>query len=825
MIMSAFFLSNSYIEAQGNPLRLIDGADDLIMDGKTGNYIVRGNVRLVKDDAKMYCDSAFYNFKKSYVRAYGNVHINKQDTLNLFCDSLFYDLKTDFAKLWGNVRLRDNEYKLVTDSMEFFTNENKGVYRNWGTITSIVGSDELNSKIGYLYSDSKNFFFRGDVVFTNEQYTITTDTLQFNGRAKRADFFGPTTITSAEDEMYCEKGWYYTEEERGVFEQNAYIQRKTEFLSADSIFYDGQLEFAEAKRNVYIEDTVNSIAFTGDFAQSDQKSRFAFITGHAFAKKFDSDNEDTLFIHADTLFNYSDSLNEPHLMLAYYGVKMFKSDMQGVCDSLSYNRNDALMEMFQEPVLWAKNAQLSGDTITVFQKNNDIERAYIRNSALVVTEVDTGKYYNQVGGRTLNAYFDSTEIRRVDIQGNAKTVAFLEDEKDQDTIILVERSGMNRIYASELILYFKKGDISAATYRESPDGKIYPMDQIDESEKQVDGFKWDNERRPKSWQTMILTPEEYEEWLLREQQKSSLLVLEPWKFDTIIATEKMAFGWHYVTHYLQENQDTLRSYIDSLIGGGAQDSIMNFQATVDLLSCFDDWSFKFQAILDSVSLENRNKDTLKSENKFSVMKSQLFSSPSIYYNDSSRLVSAIKELKELNQDMQQTAGNFFPNIEQKRSIIDSIKNEKLDLNNNINNMKQRIDSISNMEESELDSLLIKEKAFLEDSINAVQNHLDSLPTPRMNSSERAAENIYNLLAMHPSIMTDSSSTDWSSLFFDSTYSAEHKQQFLQGYYIDMINVMRFMLLSEFRRFQSIKKDLAIKEETALDEIENENNDE
>ncbi|MCC5923405.1 MAG: hypothetical protein JJT77_06450 [Crocinitomicaceae bacterium] len=800
--MSAFFLSNTYVLSQGSPLRLIEGADDLIMDGKTGNYIVRGNVRLVKDDTKMYCDSAFYNFKKSYVKAYGNVHINKQDTLNLFCDSLFYDLKTDFAKLWGNVRLRDSEYKLVTDSMEFFTKENKGVYRNWGTISSIIGKEELNSKVGYLYSDSKNFFFRGDVKYVSDQYTITTDTLKFNGRTKRADFFGPTTVTSSEDEMYCEKGWYYTEEEKGVFEQNAYIRRKTEFLSADSIFYDGKLEFAEARRNVYIEDTVNKMAFMGDFARSDQKAKFAFITGHALAKKFDADNQDTLFIHADTLFNFSDSLNEPQLMLAYYGVKLFKSDMQGVCDSLSYDRNRSIFEMFEQPVLWAKNAQLSGDTISVFQKNNDIERAFIRNSALVVTEVDTGKYYNQVGGRILNAYFDSTEIRRVDIQGNAKTVAFLEEEKDQDSIVLVERSGMNRIYASELSLYFKGGDIKAATYREAPDGKIYPMDQIDENEKKVDGFKWDNERRPRSWQTMILTPEEYEKWLLREQQKTELLTLKPWKFDTVIDAKKMVFGWNYVLGFLIENKDTLLITKDELLKH--EDSTVELDKTIALLDCTDQWHCQFKDVFERLHAIHKDSASTNRKSCLSALESLLFSTNINHSLDSLKLKIAIAQLTEINEDMRQTLAIFYPNIQEKLLLIDSLSNEKKAMQRALQDLQSWKDSLLQLKNWELDNQLVAEKDLFEDSITRVEHVIDSLIIPTMNDSEREAQRIFNLLSLEkPTI--DGTVYNWTDHLLDEKTSDNQKKQLLQGFMVDMMNIIRFTLLQEFRRLTTFQE--------------------
>lgn len=563
--LSAFFLMVSFSSLAQNPLKLIEGAEDILVDGKSGNYIVRGNVRLVKDDVKMFCDSASYNAKKRNVKAYGNVHINKQDTLNLYCDSLFYDIEPDFAKLWGNVRVRDNEYRLETDSLDFYGKENKAVYRNNGVITNIMSPEKLVSKVGYIYTEDKNFFFSGDVVYTNEQYKITTDTLRFNGYSKKAFFYGPTNIFGDEGHMYCEQGWYHTGNEEGVLQKNAFIDREREYISGDSLYYNSVKGLSIGQGNVVIRDTTNKIEFTGDFARSDEIKHFAFITGHALAKRFE-DDRDTLYIHADTLFNYLDTLNEPKLILGYHEVNLFKSDMQGACDSISYNREEGEMNMYKNPILWAKNAQLTGDTISVYEKDGDIRRAFLRLQAIVVTEVDTGKYYNQVAGKTMNAYFDSSEIRRIDFEGNAQTVAYLEDEDENDSTIIVTRSGMNRIYASNFTLRFNGGNISSATYRDAPDGAMYPMDQIKESEKEVAGFKWDNTRRPISWQTMIMTPEEFEIWEIHQTEKKELLRLTSLAKMDSVSLDRAARSRLLIEKYISENRDALFAprFVDSI---------------------------------------------------------------------------------------------------------------------------------------------------------------------------------------------------------------------------------------------------------------------
>lgn len=501
LLLSAIFLSTHFLEAQKEPLKLIEGSEDIRFDGKTGNYIVHGNVRLVKEDTKTFCDSAYYNKNNETVLAYGRVHMNKSDSLNLFCDSMFYDMRNEYAKLWGNVRVRDLEYKLETDSLEFYVAEKKGVYRKNGRVSTILSDEELTSRVGYFFTKDKNFFFKDSVTYKKDSIFITTDTLQFNSLQKKAFFYGPTHIQQGKTAMFCEKGWFNTEKEEGVLQVNAFIDNPQSFISGDSLYYNGEKEKYEAKGNVVILDTTNRSELNGDFAYGDPVEGISYITGKALAKNFKT--KDTLYIHADTLVNYMDSLNESKLLLAYYDVKIYKVDMQGVCDSLSYDRKLGEMNLFRDPVLWAKNAQLSSDSMTVWEKDDDIKKAFLRNNPLIITEVDSANYYNQITGKTLTAYFDSTQIKRVDILGNAKTLYFVEEEKEEDSVIIVNLNGLNRLYASDISLYFEKGDIQGATYRDAPDGVVYPMNQIDKKEERVEVFKWDVSRRPNSWEELI----------------------------------------------------------------------------------------------------------------------------------------------------------------------------------------------------------------------------------------------------------------------------------------------------------------------------------
>ena len=499
--MSAIFLLGTKALGQRDFKQLVEHANVFLLDDAGETIFLKGNVVFNHDNTKMFCDSARYIIKEDNFKAYSRVNINKKDTLNLFCDSLHYSLKKEIALLYGNVRVRDREYKLTTDSLEYDVKKGAGLYKNGGKINSIISNETLSSKIGYFFPDSKNFTFSKDVVYKSNDYTVTTDTLRFNGFSKIAYFYGPTNIESSTTKMYCEKGWYDANKEEGILQKNAYIIDDKTNISADSLYYSKLDSLSQAQGSVIIKDTSEQIEFWGDFARNDEKLSYAFLSGHASVLNYK--DKDSTFIFADSIFNYMDSAQKSKLILAYNNVVIFKSDMQGICDSLSMNQVDSTLYMYKEPMLWSDKTQMSGDTLVVYQKNKKIDHVDLLKRATIVNAVeDSLNYYNQVGGSNMLAQFKDDTLRQAHVYGNAQTVYFVEKEdKESDSITVVERSGMARLYSSNITLYFEKQELRGVTYRDNPDGVLYPMDKIKENEMLVKTFKWQPLLRPKNWKS------------------------------------------------------------------------------------------------------------------------------------------------------------------------------------------------------------------------------------------------------------------------------------------------------------------------------------
>lgn len=497
LIYSAFFLIPSRLLAQGGGiLELLPGSEKMVYDEKTGTQRIIGNVNFVYQGNTMYCDSAYFYIKRNEVKAYGKVHINKNDTLNLFCDSMFYSGKTKYAKLWGNVRARDREYKITTDTLEYDAKKGLGIYRHGGKIESIVNNEVLTSRVGYFYPNTKNFIFSGKVKYKSPEVTMSTDTLRYQYLQKKVYFYGPTNIKNKDATLYCEKGWYQIETEEGVLQKNAVIHTNSKYITGDSLYHNPKQGLSVGRGNVFYRDSLEAISFEGNYFSKNDKTHQAVLSGKAVCHY--KMNQDTLYIHADTLISIQDSLNQTKQIFAYQNALFFKKDLQGKCDSLIFDKAKDRVDFYREPIVWSQNAELKGEFMSLFLKDSLLDRIELLNKATSILEVDSGQYYNQIGGKKMFAYFQNEELVKVEVKGNAQTIYFPEENIEKDSVVEVKRSGMNRIYAGDLRIILDSGEVSKVTYIDKPDVVFYPMKQINKEEQFIQNFGWNPLLRPRS---------------------------------------------------------------------------------------------------------------------------------------------------------------------------------------------------------------------------------------------------------------------------------------------------------------------------------------
>lgn len=450
--------------------------------------ILVGNVKFRHDSVYMDCDSAYFYEAKNSFEAFGNIKMQQGDTLFIYGDWLFYDGNSQIAMLRENVRMINRETVLTTDSFNYDRVFNLGYFFDGGTLTDT--DNVLTSDWGEYSPATKDAVFNYDVKLVNPKFTLTSDTLRYNSQTKIANIVGPSEIVSEANHIYSELGFYNTVTGKANLLNRSVLTNGAKKLVGDSLFYDRNQGYGEAFRDVVMTDTENKSILTGEYGYYNELRGDALVTDSAVAINY-SQNNDSLYMHGDTLKMVTYNINTDSVyrkMFVYYKVRIYKSDMQGVCDSLVFNSQDSCMTMYRDPIVWNGSQQLFGEEIRAYMNDSTIDWAHIVNQAMSIEKIDS-VHYNQVSGKEMKAYFKNGDLNNLDVIGNVR-VGYYPMDSDSSLISFVsaETSLMN--------LYLKQRKVEKIKMSPQTDGTTYPLLQIPADKLYLPSFAWFDYIRP-----------------------------------------------------------------------------------------------------------------------------------------------------------------------------------------------------------------------------------------------------------------------------------------------------------------------------------------
>lgn len=441
----------------------------------------------------MYCDSAYTYEGTNRVDAFGNVHINQGDTLHLYARKVYYDGDRSFAQAINNVKLVNTEMTLYTDTLDYDMNLNVGYYDCFGKI--VDSTNTLTSNVGKYYLDNNEAHFTDSVVGYSEKYTIDSEDLRYNTQTEVINFKGPTTIRDSVNTLYAEDGWYNTQTGEADLNLHPKVYNETQSIQAKQISYNQENGDGYAEGDVIIEDFENRTIILGNKVIYNEEKETAIATDSAV---FISYNEtDSLFLHADTLKSLPDTIDGENLVMAYYGVRFFRNDVQGICDSLMYFTKDSLVQLHRNPVIWSEQHQLSADYIEMIQHTNAPNEMHLTKNSFIISKQDTGRF-DQIKGKDMLGYIVNGKLRNIDVDGNGQTLYYA---RDKEAVI-----GLNRAESSNISIRFKDGKINSIAFQKQPEGQLKPILKLEESEKTLPGFEWKIKLRPLSKDDIFWRP-------------------------------------------------------------------------------------------------------------------------------------------------------------------------------------------------------------------------------------------------------------------------------------------------------------------------------
>lgn len=515
-------------------------------------------VTLMDKDNNMLCTHNLdYNTKDSVATFFGGGSLRSKDGEIIESLDGTYDSKINLFVFYNSVELFSDSLFAKSTRMEYDSNKNVAYF---GPSTIGWKGDNMLQANGGEYAREREIvtFEKNAYLFSKEQ-EVWGDKIVYNRRSGDAQLYGNIQITDTVQSvlMFADKATYQREPLEIILTQRPAIamyseqngNRDTIYASAsDSIRYytkpfaeldSAAIAAAKSRKGVMIIDPMKEIeklrqeklkearsgrkegrdenAGNSSTRSSGRSSSQANIYAGQRAPEFPSpqpDEQESPIEQQDSIpsagkesMQQIDStaiLAERELdaqimrhdtctvtfVEAWHNIKLYGKDYQGVCDSLIYTGIDSIARLYIEPVLWsdAKNQFLS-DSIFIQIRNDSLYKADFINNAFIITQEDT-VHYNQIKSTEMMAYFKKNDIWRFDALGGASLIFYMEEDSTYTMI--------NQKECKILSALIKERKIERIRYYDQLKSDLLPIYDLPINKQRLRGFKWLEERRPKS---------------------------------------------------------------------------------------------------------------------------------------------------------------------------------------------------------------------------------------------------------------------------------------------------------------------------------------
>ena len=470
-------------------------------------------VHLHHDGMDIWSDLAYFYETRNFFEAEGNVVVKQGDSLQLNSEYIYYSGTTKFAIAKRKVLLQNQESTLRTDSLYFDRKKQEAYYTTAGEITS--DKTVIRSQSGTYFGEDSKYEFVTNVHVIDPSFTIHSKRMDYYTELRHAYFYGATTIQGESYNVECNRGFFDSNLNKGYFQDRASIDYNLRNIQGDSIYFDDRIQYAAASQNVQIKDTIGDHVIRGQYGEIFKERDSAIVTQNPIAVKLI--DKDSLYIHADTLMATGPA--EERILTGYDGVRIFKTNLSGVSDSIHINQKTGLIQLLRHPisdresqflsardmtkrnpVLWSVKTQMSGDLIHLVTDSvsSAIDSIKIFNNAIVAEQDSLNpRQFNQMKGINLFGNFEDNELQTIDIVKNAEMVYYLYDDTTQELI------GVDKAICSAMQLRMNENQIQSITFLTKPEGAVYPIEELPKDQQQLPGFYWRGDEMIRSKSDLI----------------------------------------------------------------------------------------------------------------------------------------------------------------------------------------------------------------------------------------------------------------------------------------------------------------------------------
>lgn len=470
----------------------------------TGGELTDRNNRLTSLEGEYLPATKDANF-------YVDVHLHSlrpNDTLDIYTDSLFYNTVSHIASFKSPTTIVNND----------------------GVITSTDGVYNTDSGEGEL--------FRHSSVRTNGGTVLEGDTLIYDRNTGIGEAFGNMSLTDSVKQSKLSGDYGYYDEKI----DSAYVTGRAlamEYSQGDTLYMHGRyitsvlrVDTIRTEKKIKVPAPAAADTLAADTLAADSLAADTALAGRLTPDTPDkraltSDLQKPGLSTADSLtadslplppieekfiekVTVTETVDSTHIVTAWPRVRFYRTDMQGLCDSMVFVQRDSCLHMLRHPIVWNENQQIFGNTIIVHVNDSTVDRAVLPDFAFIAQEIEPD-FYNQLTGKKMNAFFVGGKIDRLEVDGSVQAI-FFPEESDSTINKMVD------VESSFLNAWFKDGNVERMKMWPASNGNVTPLYLARRSQLLLPKFKWYAPLRPESPQDVFVVPKEMEELMQQSAQ-------------------------------------------------------------------------------------------------------------------------------------------------------------------------------------------------------------------------------------------------------------------------------------------------------------------
>lgn len=381
---------------------------------------------IISRDGTIYTSQGEYNTNTQVADLFSRSLVKAKNGNTLTGDTLFYDRVAGFGRALGNIELYDSANSVILTGDEGFYYEHNDSARVWGRALARQFAAEGDA-------DADTLYMHADTIRTFLKITPR----------KAPEPERPVPATAPADTAAV----------------------------TDSIAVTDSVTVTDS---ITVTDTT---AITDTIAVSDTMAvpdTMAVTDTIATAEVIDLDlgNDSTHYIIA-----------APH-------VRFYRTDLQGLCDSLTLVQRDSILYLDKHPVVWSDNRQIFGNEIQVHLNDSTADWARLPDFGFMAEHI-AEEFYSQMTGKEMYATFKGKSIDHLDVSGNVQAI-YLPQENDSTY------NKIANVESSFLAADFKDQTIERMKMWPQTSGTMTPLYLAKKSLFYLPQFRWFEPLRPKA---------------------------------------------------------------------------------------------------------------------------------------------------------------------------------------------------------------------------------------------------------------------------------------------------------------------------------------